>query len=413
MDIIKKLDYDYLFNNKSDDIINIFYDNIKKADKYVTKHKNKKYIITKLNTISQIPYPIIYDSHFFPDEIKTYINDTSTYVLQFTSVIKNRTINVYFIIFDSINQEIILKLNQYIHMIYIWLYILDSFSLKECSKILNLYIYLTPFKKQLPNNNLVTLDSEHVNTGYTTGCKEQSEIVIYRKEEWFKVFIHETFHNFGLDFSIMNLESINKSIRQLFNVNIKYNLYESYCEVWARILNTMIVSYFSYNNQYKSQFINNFKTNMKIESFHSLYQALKILTFMDLNFKIITKKTTDNINTCNYLYKENTSVFSYYIITSLLMNNYVNFLYWCFKNNNKLLQFKKTQDNLNKYIEFISDSYDNSHIKKNITKLENIIQKNNKISKNLKMTILQINDTIDNDTIDNDTIDNDTHNINY
>jgi len=396
MDNIEKLDYDYLFNNKSDKIINMLHGNIEMADKYVTRKKTINcfnYTITKINTVSQIPRPTMYDSHFFPDKIKKYIDENSTYTLQFTSTIKKRIVNVYFIICDYTMQEVRFILNQYIQMIYMWIYILDSFSVKKCSKILDLYIYLTPFKKELPDNQLVTLDSEHVNTGYTTGCREQTEIVLYRKEEWFKVFIHETFHNFGLDFSDMNLSSINKCIREIFNINIEYNLYESYCEVWARIMNTMIYSYFSLHNKHRSNpetFRNTFKENMKIEAYHSLYQSLKILTFMDLNFKLITEKSKDNIEICNHLYREKTSVFSYYIITSLLMNNYINFLGWCFKNNNILLQFRKTPGNLDKYIEFIKESCKNPHIKKNIKKLEKIIGKTDNISKNLKMTIIEI-----------------------
>ena len=396
MDSIEKLDYDYLYNNKSDTIINTLHDNIEKADNYVTKKKKGScfnYTITKINTVSQIPRPTMYDSHFFPDKIKKYIDENSTYTLQFTCTIKKRVINVHFVIFEYTTQDVLFILNRYIQMIYMWMYMLDSFSVKKCSKILDLYIYLTPFKKELPDNQLVTLDSEHVNTGYTTGCREQTEIVLYRKEEWFKVFIHETFHNFGLDFSDMNLSSINKCIREIFNVNIEYNLYESYCEVWARIMNTMIYSYFSLPNKHRSNpetFRNTFKENMKIEAYHSLYQSLKILTFMDLNFKLITEKSKDNIEICNHLYREKTSVFSYYIITSLLMNNYINFLGWCVKHNNILLQFRKTPGNLDKYIEFIKDCCKNPHIKKNIKKLEKIIGKTDNISKNLKMTIIEI-----------------------
>jgi len=396
MDSIEKLDYDYLYNNKSDTIINMLHNNIEKADNYVTKKKKGScfnYTITKINTVSQIPRPTMYDSHFFPDKIKKYIDENSTYTLQFTCTIKKRVINVHFVIFEYTTQDVLFILNRYIQMIYMWMYMLDSFSIKKCSKILDLYIYLTPFKKELPDNQLVTLDSEHVNTGYTTGCREQTEIVLYRKEEWFKVFIHETFHNFGLDFSDMNLSSINKCIREIFNVNIEYNLYESYCEVWARIMNTMIYSYFSLPNKHRSNpetFRNTFKENMKIEAYHSLYQSLKILTFMDLNFKLITEKSKDNIEICNHLYREKTSVFSYYIITSLLMNNYINFLGWCVKHNNILLQFRKTPGNLDKYIEFIKESCKNPHIKKNIKKLEKIIGKTDNISKNLKMTIIEI-----------------------
>ena len=36
-----------------------------------------------------------------------------------------------------------------------------------------------------------------------------SEIIIFRNEEWFKVFVHETFHLFGVDFS--NMSNLKKS----------------------------------------------------------------------------------------------------------------------------------------------------------------------------------------------------------
>ena len=37
------------------------------------------------------------------------------------------------------------------------------------------------------------------------GCRETSEITIYREEEWIKVLIHELFHNLNLDFSSMDI----------------------------------------------------------------------------------------------------------------------------------------------------------------------------------------------------------------
>lgn len=69
----------------------------------------------------------------------------------------------------------------------------------------------------------------------------------------------------------------------------------------------MIYSYLSLSNKHRSHpetFRNTFKENMKIEAYHSLYQSLKILTFMDLNFKVITEKSKDNIEICNHLYRE-------------------------------------------------------------------------------------------------------------
>ena len=393
-DNVKELKYDYLFSNKSDRVIQMLYKYIMDADKFTSDKVGKilNYTINKINTISQIPRPTMYDSYFFPNEIKTYIHENATYSLQFTFTIKKRAINIYFIVFEHVTQECINMLNQHVYMIYMWLHILDSFSLKKCSKTLELYIYFTPFEKKLPDNQLIVLGSEHVNTAYTTGCKANTEIVLYRKEEWFKVFIHETFHNFGLDFSDMNLNLVNNHLKEIFNVGIEFNLYESYCETWARIMNTMIYSYLNLDTKHKSHY-ETFKTsfiyNMERECYHSLYQSLKILNFMDLNFKRIVHKTADNIGICKLLYKEDTSVFSYYIITSLLINNFLDFLDWCYKNNNILLQFKKTPGNLDKYIEFIKKSCNNSNIKTNINLLEKKLSKQTDINPTLRMTSTQ------------------------
>ena len=41
------------------------------------------------------------------------------------------------------------------------------------------------------------------------------------------------------------------------------------------------------------------------------------------------------------LYKENTNVFSYYILKSILMSNYDGFMKWCFDSNMNFISFKK------------------------------------------------------------------------
>lgn len=397
---INGLNYEYFTKNsnnnkKTDKIVSEFYDSMVEADEYVSKKKGGtcfNYTTTKIHLITQIPKPSIYDSHFFPKHIHQFIADNATYSLQFTCKIKNRLINVYFILTEEMKPDEIVVLHKHVHMMYMWLYILDEYSNRKCSKTVSVYVYLTPFEKQLPNNQLVVLNTEHVNTAYTTGCKESTEIVLYRSEEWFKVFIHETFHNFGLDFSDMNLHIVNKKLKEIFNVNIEFNLYESYCEFWARTINTMLYSYIPLYSTPShtiklTAFKNSFKLNMENECKHSLFQALKVLHFMDLNYNLIIDKTDNNIGICNYLYKEKTSVFSYYIITSLLMNNYTEFLIWCSKNNNLLIQFKKTPGNLESYIQFISDCCKNSYIKKNIAAIEKSFLKGGyTMSRTLRMT---------------------------
>ena len=376
----------------SDNFSNVIqlYEQFIKADKYVNDLKKKtisNYKLTKINMISQIPKPMFTDSYFFPDNIQEYVDENATYVLHYSSTIEYKTVNIYFTIFEPLDSVQIEQLNKAVHMIYIWVYILNIYADKKCSKIFTVYTYLTPFTKKLPDNQLTPLGTDHVNTAYTTGCKKNSEVVIFRKEEWFKVFIHETFHCFGLDFSDMNLRGVNDKLKQLFNVNIDYKLYESYCETWARIINVMFYTFNKMptiitddkNNTKtdKTTFIKLFNRYMKIEYTHSMIQALKILQFMDLNYKLVTQKNPSFIMSCNHLYREETAVFSYYIITGLLLHNYIDFMNWCSENNPKFILFNKTANNIDNYISFIEYCISNKNIKKNNKKIESQIAKIN------------------------------------
>jgi len=387
------LNFNYLNTGKLDDIIPYFYDLISSSEKFVKAKKKSqcfKYSIKKINNINDIPKSTMYDSYFFPNIIQQHIDDNSLETINFKCIINKREINVNFILFESIDHKKIYELNKKINMIYMWIHILDSFATIKCTKYLNLYVYMTPFKKQLPDNQLIIIGPNHVNTGLTTSCQLSTEIILYRQEEWFKVFIHETFHNFGLDFSDMNLSSINSDLRKLFNVNIEYNLYETYCESWARIINCMFYSYFSTSKNNITNFTNAFIYNMQIECEHSLEQMIKILNFFGINFDIITNKTKDNISICNHLYKENSSVFSYYIITGLIINNYDNFIIWCNKNNNLFLNFKRTPGNVDKYIKFIDKTTKIKNILKNINIIETTDISHDNKNNSLKMSNLDV-----------------------
>ena len=73
------------------------------------------------------------------------------------------------------------------------------------------------------------ISENHCNSAVTTSCTPHGEIILYRTEEFIKVFIHETFHTLGLDFSNMPLTSFNKKVRQIFPINSEFNLFEAYC----------------------------------------------------------------------------------------------------------------------------------------------------------------------------------------
>jgi hypothetical protein len=167
----------------------------------------------------------------------------------------NRNINIIFITEDDNIETLIDTYNNYVDYMLVWLYIADIYSSKKCVKQLKIFIYHTSLLKILPDTNIEILNQNNVNTGFSRTCPSDSEIVIFRKEEWFKVFIHETFHNFGLDFSSMNVIPCNEMILKLFPVNSEVTLYEAYTEFWARIINALFCSFINMKNKNDTTYI--------------------------------------------------------------------------------------------------------------------------------------------------------------
>jgi hypothetical protein len=261
-----------------------------------------------------------------------------------------------------------------------WLHILNKYSSKQCANTLIIYLYLTSLEKALPHSNSLILNEIHVNTAFTTTCPKDSEIVVFRKEEWFKVLIHETFHNFGLDFSNMNNETVTKCILDIFKVKSEVKLYESYTEFWAEIMNALFFSFLNSKDKYNiEEFLSNSEFFINFERTYSFFQLVKTLNFMGLTYKDLYSKTQYSKNLRENLYKEKTNILAYYVIKTILMNNYQTFLYWCKTNNSNILQFKKTPFGQQEFCNYIEKNYKTSGFLNGIDKTEEFL---NKLQKN-------------------------------
>jgi hypothetical protein len=243
------------------------------------------------------------------------------------------------------------------------------------------------------------LDETHANTAFTTTCPRESEIVIFRKEEWFKVLIHETFHNFGLDFSGMNTDKCTTDMLNIFPVDSDVNLYESYAEFWAEIVNALFCSFFKLKNKNNiDEFLEHSEYFINLERTHGFFQLVKTLDYMGLNYETLVKKDKQSAVKREALYKEKTSILAYYVIKTILMNNYQGFLDWCQINNYKLYDFKKTQPNIDKFCLFIKQNYKSNAMLGNVDRMEHFfmnIKPNNKekynfIMKTMRMSICEL-----------------------
>jgi len=387
---------------KTDAILKNVYDEIKEGVSYVNTIKAKmgnafyKLTVKQITNKGNIPTPVTFYQDTFTKEVKKHIYENSNGLLTYKFNMFDRIITIIFVIEEKNMNALIETYNKYIDYMLVWLYIANIHSSKKCVKQLKIFIYHTSLLKQLPKTNMQILNQNNANTGFCMSCPVDSEIVVFRKEEWFKVFIHETFHNFGLDFSSMNVSLYNKKILQIFPVNSEVNLFESYTEFWGRIINASFCSFINMKNKNDiDEFYSNTEFFINLEKNFAFFQMIKILDFMGLSYNDLYRKTLVSENTRNTQYKENTNILSYYVLTTILLNNYQDFLSWCDTNNTSLLNFKKTPTHINNFCAFIEKKYKTKNMLDGIKCIEKIFynmkNKNNiYLLENLRMTICEV-----------------------
>ena len=397
------------FKTKTKEIFKNFYLKMVVAEKYIEYLKSSKntntntnsiYSLTikKINSYKNISKPITFtSSHGFPSNIIKYIDKKIKIELEYCININllNKNIKIYFLLEeDDKLKDNIEQFNNYIDNILLWLVFVNEYSSKKCAKELTIFIYMTKLQKNIPSSRTIKIGENHANTAFTQTCPIDSEIVIFRKEEWFKVLMHETFHNFGLDFSDMNNDICVSEILNIFPVNSEVNLYEAYAEFWAKIMNVIFTSY-SYlnlidknnnnsNGNNLKQFLINCEFFLNCENKFSCFQMIKVLDFMNLKYQQLYQKGQQSDLIRKKLYKEETNVFAYYVITFIFLNNFNQFLEWCLQNNNKmnLLQFNKTENNQKKICDFIIKKYNSKSLLDEVKCMEVFFSKLKKYNEN-------------------------------
>ena len=371
---------------KSHHAISVLYEKMNAANLEMNTQKNAgcfKYQETVVDVQSQVPRPDSLSETYLTREMTEYIKNESKKVLTFECTINNRTIRLIFIIFKNNNFEKISYYKTYAHRIYMWLSMISKKS--TCVETLTIYVYLTPFKKQLPENKSESIGPVHANTGYTYRCEKKNEIVIYREEEWFKVLLHETIHAFGNDFSTD--EGSSGAIKQLFSLppGISIRMSETYSEIWARIMNVVFQTYFKNPPSLQSRSVLKFKKNVEfylhLESIFSLYQCIKILDFMGVNYQLLIGDSEHSKKMIRSFYRENTNVFAYYVLTSILLNNHDVFLSWCEKHNGPGLGMFRVKPAQSAFVDLIESCYKKNEL------LQKIVETEKKVARDYQKAI--------------------------
>lgn len=304
-------------------IIELLYNNLNKYFNNICLTKFN-YKLTEVKNIELV------ETHFIPDKIRDYISKNLVMKYSVIYKIKNKLINLNYYSKKNIDVSV---LNKLIKRIVFMMTISNTYI------NINIDIYDTPFKKKFNCNDSKKCGDLHTNN-VNSGLNYSNNIIIFRKEEYKKLLLHELIHALDLDNKYETMKQ-NKEIFETFNINSNNLLInESYVETWAIILNVYCTQYELNKNSFK-----NFKINLQKELAHSLIQCAKLLIY----YNIDDYNKLYNSHKKSIYYKDSVNTFSYHIIKTINLSNIRNFLK-NFKDSKFIL--KKTY-NYNLYIKFI------------------------------------------------------------
>lgn len=329
----------------------------------------------------------IEDGIFISDYLKSKITSSLNYELKLQWFNKNKITGYYDIFFESL-QDILDFINQLETLIKITIFMFDKLTGNKDIKVIKTFFFLTDFKKKLDwDKKSDVLGKQNVNSGLTSykitqdiTCCLDNYVMIWRKEELLKVYIHELIHYFKIDSKIRYMINFSSIFCIASEIDILPN--EAYTDFLAIILNALVYSSLDHSDL-KINLINDIK--------FSLFQTAKILHYFNFNEWQDFQK-----NSCNLYLKQNSNVFPYYIVKAALLFNFditIELLKDITFENTFNFNFNSTKRNLNKLEKHMISSLLDKKFRDEINKLlkifKNIDVKSNKILLNtLKMTLL-------------------------
>ena len=189
------------------------------------------------------------------------------------------------------------------------------------SKLSHLTLNYYLFDNQKKINGSIFGRNE-INSGF---CQhgQNTTITIYRKEEVFKVTIHELIHAFEYE-RVEDTSEIIKHYQKKYNITSnKINTYEAYTEIWANLINCFFISQKVRRSKY-----NLFLTLIAFERAFCNFQSQKVMVLTGLSDKTI------DIN-------QETNVLSYFIIRCEIYEKLTQFLKFCRISNKNYIELNK------------------------------------------------------------------------
>ena len=273
-------------------------------------------------------------------------------------IIYDEKINIFYDIYFQKLEDILEFLKQLDILIRITIFIFYEINTSDNNKI-DCNFFLTDIKKKINWDLNETLGINHVNSGLTSksfvkknACDKNTYILIWRKEELFKVYIHELIHFFDIDFNHLNNNKKIFAENFCLSKEIKLIPNEAITDFTAIILKSVFYSH--YEKKYTLEKI------LQYEIKFILFQAIKILKYYNYNsWDDFSKKDSKE---CRILFTQKSSIFSYYILKALMFFNFNKTINLLKQINNKesfYLNYNSNPNNFSKIIELQINSVKN------------------------------------------------------
>ena len=137
-----------------------------------------------------------------------------------------------------------------------------------------------------------------------------------------------------------------------------------------------------------NEFLLNADFFINFERTYSFFQLVKTLNFMGVTYTDLYSSSLRNSK-----YKEKSNVLAYYVIKTILIHNFQDFLSWCQTHNTSLLQFNKEGNKQIEMCNFIEQKYKSNTLLDNIYKTDTLFRKykgKNSLSQNIRMTMFEL-----------------------
>jgi hypothetical protein len=332
-----------------------------------------------------------------PREIQTIIKNagkkSSTKCFKWSLVGYNVTLYINYANMDSVGTNIKTATAKGLHEYYTLIRTIIEFLANNNEtnsgepRNISVYLYLTKHIKLPPKSADKTLGWINVNTGVTIGCGQDTEINIFRVEEWFKVFIHECIHNFCMDFNNIMSDLARGKMKATFIIDSDYLLFETYTELWAEIIQMLFINNMGGGGDDSNG--DNMAGLITNEFCFSLLQAKK-------SWSICTngRATYRDLVDCDIAllrhYKEGSNCFSYYILRMVALFKINDFLSWCHHNNGGgMIAFRKSEENIMRFIDFFIQRYKDEELVRHIEEY-NVVRSGDFINKTMRISIYDI-----------------------